>query len=208
MNKKDLYDKYEIYHYEIGNIKDPSSTTAVPIYELLQITPIYTNGAVFNITNGEIQIPLNTVCHIMYTPMEYNGDIDFGTQPSVGSAFDGWRFFNAATFGLLFDYQSRLTAPKLDYGKTYEIEFGNFYIHNITTGNRTEGTKRTIPPYPNILRLGSENINMGFHWAKVYSNNNLLYDIYGCRYNSKCGLFDRANGRFIESSNGAQPTPM
>lgn len=152
----------------------------------------------------ELDLPItkDTICRIKFNMTKDTGSCIMGSSPQ-------FRFFNAYDCTYL-DWGrgtggGRINGGSIKSGRLYYIEFGDFYVKNLDTGENIisgESWGDTIRYYSDPIMImnatGVVSVAKGkVYYAQVYETGTLVLDLLPCiNPDGKVGLYDLVKGKF------------
>lgn len=149
----------------------------------------------------DLPITKDTICRIKFNMTEITGKCIMGSIPS-------FRFFNAYARAYL-DWGrgyggGRINGGSIKAGTLYDIEFGNFYVKNLDTGENIisgkswgDTIKYSSDPIMIMKYKDSPEAKGKVYYAQVYETGTLVRDLLPCiNPGGKVGLYDIVNGKF------------
>lgn len=213
MDRTDLYDKYEIYHYEIGDIREPQTIETIPLYDYNNGVPNSYMVVDYIGMNGtqwlETTIPFsqNIEAHMIVSCDNVGGTHQVIARKN--GSYNQYQF-SFYTYG----YSA---SPGGSYDKT-NIGFTNGVVYDVlynTDGNKvlvngieyhTAGTNTGSGTEPLVLGIRGSGICMfhGRYYSVVLrdkSTNEIVCALVPCyrRTDGVPGMYDTVNKLFLEN---------
>lgn len=149
----------------------------------------------------DLPITKDTICRIKFNMKEVTGKCIMGTTTR-------FRFFNAGGNAYL-DWGrgsggGRINGGSIKPGILYYIEFGDFYVKNLDTGENIISGKSwgdTVKYFSDPIMImkykDSQEAKGKVYYAQVYETGTLVLDLLPCiNPDGKVGLYDLVNGKF------------
>ena len=149
----------------------------------------------------DLPITKDTICRIKFNMTEATGNCIMGSSAE-------FRFFNAHASTYL-DWGrgtrgGRINGGSIKVGTLYDIEFGDFYVKNLDTGENiisgeSWGDTITYSSRPIMIMKapGMSEAKGKVYYAQVYETGTLVLDLLPCiNPDGKVGLYDIVNGKF------------
>lgn len=149
----------------------------------------------------DLPITKDTICRIKFNMTEATGSCIMGSIPP-------FRFFNAYASAFL-DWGrgtggGRINGGSIKAGTLYDIEFGDFYVKNLDTGENIisgeswgDTIKYSSDPIMIMKCPGTQEAKGKVYYAQVYETGTLVRDLLPCiNPDGEVGLYDLVKGRF------------
>lgn len=149
----------------------------------------------------DLPITKDTICRIKFNMTEVTGQCIMGSSAQ-------FRFFNAYANAFL-DWGrgnggGRINGGSIKAGTLYDIEFGDFYVKNLDTGENIISGKSwgdTIQYHSDPIMImkykDSKEAKGKVYYAQVYETGTLVLDLLPCiNPDGEVGLYDLVNGKF------------
>lgn len=150
----------------------------------------------------DLPITKDTICRIKFNMTEVTGKCIMGTTPK-------FRFFNALGNAYL-DWGrgsggGRIDGGSIKAGTLYDIEFGDFYVKNLDTGENIISGKSwgdTIQYYSDPIMImkykDSQEAKGKVYYSQVYETGTLVRDLLPCiNPQGEIGLYDLVTKQFF-----------
>ena len=151
----------------------------------------------------DLPITKDTICRIKFNMTEVTGSCIMGSMPQFrffkanGNAYLDWGRGNGG---------GRINGGSIKAGTLYDIEFGDFYLKNLDTGENIisgESWGDTIKYYSNPIMIMNA-AGMAYaakgkvYYAQVYETGTLVRDLLPCiNPDGKVGLYDLVTKQFF-----------
>ena len=149
----------------------------------------------------DLPITKDTICRIKFNMTEITGHCIMGSSIP-------FRFFNAYA-GAFLDWGrgyggGRINGGSIKAGTLYDIEFGDFYVKNLDTGENIisgeswgDTIKYSSDPIMIMKANGTSEAKGKVYYAQVYETGTLVLDLLPCiNPQGEIGLYDLVKGKF------------